>query len=262
MDVFQLEQVALAYPRTAAVILAVLGGILVHLWTRFRSRMVVLAWSANHQHHAASAEHPQIGSIRVLVNETQARALFYTEVRIENPTVRDLTDLEIEFELPSGSTVVASEGRIGHDIRGLSWSTNFSVDVAAASEIWDEESPAAAVVRDKVSRWRAYHAPVFNRLSTATFSFLWENANTTAPHIKVGCAYEGLRMKFRKQPRSQLWGVDLRQAGLVGVVVGAIVVAILAADVTTFAMFVVGLAATAIGAIVTLGWRFLVRSLS
>ena len=262
MDIIQLEQLALAYPRTAGVILAVLGGIIVHLWTRFRSRMVVLAWTANHQHHAASAEHPRIGSIRVLVNETQARALFYTVVRIENPTVRDLTDLEIEFELPSGSTIVASEGRVGQDIRGLSWSTNFSADVADASEIWNEETSAAVGLRDRVCRWRAYHAPVFNRLSTATFNFLWENANTTVPHINVGCAYKGLRMKFRNQPRSQLWGVDLRQAAVVGVVLGAIVVATLAADGTHHAAFVAGLAATAIGAIAILSWRFLVRSLS
>ena len=119
MDLIQLEQLALAYPKTTFVIIAVIGGIVVHLWTRFRSRTTVLTWTANYQHHAASSENTQVGTIEVTVNGTKARALFYTEVLIENPTVRDLTDLEIEFELPVGSTIVAEEGRVGQNIHGV-----------------------------------------------------------------------------------------------------------------------------------------------
>ena len=262
MDIFQLEQVALAYPRIAAVILAVLGGILVHLWTRFRNRIVTLAWTANHQRHAASSEHPQFGHIRVLVNETQARVLFYTEVRIENPTVRDLTDLEIEFELPLGSAIVASDGRVGQDIRGLAWSASFNADANAASEVWNEQTPAAIVLREKVCRWRAYRVPVFNRLSTATFNFLWENENNTVPQITVGCSHRGLRMKYRNQPPNQIWGIDLRHAAVVGTLLGVLVVSVLATDGTHYGAYVIGLASTVIGAVAILGWRYLLRTLS
>ena len=165
----QLEQLLLAYPKTSALVLFAAGALVTHLWNRFRKRLRVLNWTATHKRHAASTHHPSVGKIKVLVNDVESRALYVTEVTVHNPTIHDFENLELDFELPVNTTIVFDQGKIATEIKNLVWQEEFRTTLNAA---WAEDTPNAAELRAKVSRCRVYKIPVFNRLSTASFSFL------------------------------------------------------------------------------------------
>lgn len=259
----QLEQLAVSYPKTAAALLVIVGALAMHLWGRFRRRIAVLNWSALHQRHASGAEHPQYGRIRVLVNETEARALYFTQVTVHNPTVKDFENLDIEFELPIGTTVVASEGRVDQDIRSLAFTDAFTADADAARAVWNDDTPVANALREKVTRWRAYTVPALNRLSTANFSFLWENAPNATQLVNVGCSRVGLKMVFKRAPAAPIFGVDQNRAAAVGLILSLLVVVFLAAGGwAVYASFVLGACVKLVGIGAIKGWETLIRVLS
>ena len=261
--IIQLEQLLLAYPKTSALVLLAVGALGPHLWTRFRKRTAVLFWTATHMRHAASGDHPSVGEIEVLVNGTRARALYFSNVTLRNPTIHDFTNLEIDFELPVGTTIVADEGKIASDIRNLVWSESYVASSAAARAAWAEPSPTNAELRAKVSRCRAYKVPDFNRLSTASFTFLWENSQTVQQVIDVSCVKAGLKFVFKKNPTASILGVDQNRAAIIGLCISIIAVLLLVPNQwTVYAAFLIGIGVKLVGTTAIKGWELLIRTLS
>ena len=261
--IFQLEQLLLAYPKTSTLVLLSVGALATHLWSRFRARTAVLNWTATHMRHAASGDHPSVGEIEVLVNGTKARALYFTNVSLINPTVHDFNDLEIDFELPVGTTIVADEGRIATDIKNLRWSDSFVASSTDAKAARANQSPTNAELRAVLSRRRAYNVPVLNRQSTASFTFLWENSHTVQQVIEVSCLKAGLKLAFRKSPTALILGVDQNRAVIAGLCISIVAVLLLVPNQwTVYAAFLIGIAVKLVGIATIKGWELLIRTLS
>ena len=257
-----LDQIIAQNPKSYSVAIMAFGAFVAHVWNRFRNRTITLTWTVSHQQHAVSSELDAIGKIEVLVNGSRARCLYLTTVELRNPTVKDVEDIEVEFELPVGSTIVASEGGISGQVRLQHWGKSFSADADRAKEIWKEETTEAKSLRDKVSRWRTYALPAFNRQSVATFWFLWENAQNINPIVNVSAVHLGVKLAYREVPQLKVLGIDNRHAALAGVLLAAILGLALFTGPREWLILVLGLVAAIVGALVIRAWQFVVRMMS
>ena len=114
-----------------------------------------------------------------------------------------------------------------------------------------------------MSRWRAYHVPVLNRLSTANFSFLWENAQDTLQVINVGCIHAGLKMVFKKHPTALIFGVDQNQAAAIGLILSLIAVLFFVpSQWSVYAAFGLGVCVKLVGIGAIKSWDFILRTMS
>jgi hypothetical protein len=257
----QIELWATTYPKTFALVTAALTLLLTQLWTKYKNRIAVLTWTANHQRHGTSLNHPTIGAIAVTVNGSAARALFLTTVRVTNTSTRDLSDLDVELELPIGSTLVDSEGVVEQSLSALMPTQRWMTAAADARARWTEQTQDAENVRARVARWRAYRLPALNRQSSATFTFFWENAQNLQPFIVTSCTHAGVRMVFRKllPPQSILFGVPIAIAAPVGIAIGSALLIAFAPSWLYFLPFALGVLVTVLGVAVIWTGRMLAK---
>jgi hypothetical protein len=257
----QVEMFAATYPKTFALICTVLALLLTQLWTKYKNRIAVLTWTANHQRHGTSLSHPTIGTIAVTVNGSPARALFWSQVRVTNTSTRDLSDLEVECELPTGSQIVDAEASVEQSLSALMPTQRWQGAAEGARTRWNEQTQDAQNVRARVVKWRAYRLPALNRQSSATFTFFWENAQNTQPIILTTCTHAGVRMVFKKQmpPQSIVLGVPILVAAPLGILIGSALLLAFAPSWLYYLPFALGVLVTVLGVGIVWAGRMLAK---
>lgn len=201
-----------------AVATFLVGALVTHIWTRFRSRLATLSWTATSARWAVSAADTGYGAVQVLYENQPVNNLHVVTIILRNESTRDLVDLPITFAFLEGTLILISEGSVVGNIRPL------AVDQAFMGA-WREAvsaDPLSPQVRYFQTR-RDYAIPVFNRGSVARFDALVTRPiDNNNPLVNVEISHAGVQVKNRA-PATELLGVPQTRAQIYGIILAAVV---------------------------------------
>ncbi len=246
-------------PIQEAALLAV-GAICNHFWARFRGRLTKLRWAVQYHRVAVSAQDAAFGTIQVLHNNRPVNNLRIATLQVQNESVRDLQDVELNIACLDGSTVLVSEGALAGSLQRIPFTVTF--DQSLQQALQNPQNLQPATLNYLVTR-RDYLVHVFNRQATANFVLLIERNDNNSPNLTVTCDHVGVRLR-RHAPAVMLLGENQLYAALVGLAVGFGVILILARFipskwVLSFSAWLIGCFGSVIGAMALKCWRQLVR---
>ena len=164
-----------------------------------------------------------------------------SNVWLVNRSMRDLEDLEVkvlcgasDMRLMSEQTYVEGTAEVlkltGEYEEIKSQLMNAIVEVKEARASGDYAT-ATQIDQAQVGNWqtwftqRWYNVPVLARGQTIRFTYMTDVTSNAHPVLLISCQKAGVRVKYKQpyQPIWHLWGVPLVEAGLAGVVIGALV---------------------------------------
>lgn len=232
-----------------------LGGIVTHLWVRYRRRLRPLRWSDTYQRIAGTAGHPAIGTLEVRFNGVTITNVHLATVLVQNDSSSDLENVTLNFALSQGTAILASLGQVRGNTRWLPFTEQF----LAMAQGSDETS------KQYVAGRRDYVVPVLNRDAIAVFEFLVSRTDALEPKVFLECDHAGVVLRHQK-PAQSLWGIPRNRALVVGTVVGLVVVAALAQYVrrplvVAFCSWSLGYLVLLVGIALLWLWRSLLRLL-
>ena len=111
----------------------------VHLWTRWRNRMVTLGYQVGHRAFAMSADHPQIRTIQVLYNDRPVQNLSVAQIRLSNESNVDLSQLELDLGYNDGTGIIYAQAILGEERRTLAHSARWLETLERYSAVDDKE---------------------------------------------------------------------------------------------------------------------------
>lgn len=206
----------------AGAMWAAAGAILVHLWRRYRNRMVILRWQASHQALAISARDVLFGTIEVRYNGNPVQNLFFTTVDVQNESARDLTNVDLNLVFQDGTTIYMAHGAVQGSANTLPFADPFAADLTRLLAL-PPNDPSAPALAAALSRRRDFRVPVLNRGGSVRVAMLVQASAGRQPLVQLACDYPGVRLVFQG-PRQLVFGVEQGRAALAGFVAGAVLV--------------------------------------
>jgi len=250
---------ALPTPIQEAALLAA-GAVCNHFWARFRGRLTKLRWAVQYHRVAVSAQDAAFGTIQVLHNDRPVNNLHIGTLQVQNESVRDLQDVELNIACLDGSTVLISEGALAGSLQQVPFTAAFNQSLQQAFQNPPNLPPGTL---NYLLTRRDYLIRVFNRGATANFVLLIERNDNNSPNLTVTCDHVGVRLR-RHAPAVMLLGENQLHAALVGLAAGLIIILVMARFipfkwVLGFSAWLVGCFGSVIGVLVLRCWRQLVR---
>lgn len=203
------------------VVLSVLGAVAMHLWTRYRRRLAVLRWSAQHQPMAFATHDFGWGKVDILYNDQPILNLHITRVQLQNASSKDLESVEVRIALDQASGVLRSAASLRGSTDAFPFATNYAEAVAKSHD--------GTLTPDEIAHWTRrsdFQIPVLNRGAIADFTLFVSREDYATPEVSVECNHLGTRLLPRPLAQ-EVFGVRLGQAQVAGLVTGVIVLAFL-----------------------------------
>jgi hypothetical protein len=243
---------------------AIVGALVVHIWGRFRGRLVTVGYTAQVQSLAISASDATLGTVEVTHNGQLARNLYLVSVQIANDSTRDFADFEVQIGFRDGTEFLSGVGMIQGSLRILPLAPDFGqsiVDYLALPPGQRTEAARMPLVRNRI-----FTLPVLNRSEVANFAFLVDAPHGVFPDLQVFTQHEGARLRARPA-RPQIFGVRQDLAGWAGLAValltmGAAAVATRSPVGIVITAVLVGSFGQVLGAAVVRLWRLILQMLS
>jgi hypothetical protein len=250
---------ALRSPIQEAVLLAA-GAVCNHFWARFRGRLTKLRWAVQYHRVAVSAQDAAFGTIQVLHNNRPVNNLHIAALQVQNESVRDLQDVELNIACLDGSTMLVSEGSLAGSLQQIPFTVTFNQALQQAFQ--NPTNIPQATLNYLVTR-RDYLIRVFNRGVIANFVLLIERNDNNPPNLTVTCDHVGVRLR-RHAPAVMLLGENQLHAALVGLAVGFVIILVMTWFISLkwvlgLSAWLVGCFGSVIGVLVLKCWRQLVR---
>ena len=172
------------------ILLLIAGAVCNHFWARFRGRLVKLRWAVQYHRVAVSAQDAAFGTIQVLHNNRPVNNLHIATLQIQNESVRDLQNVELNIACFDGSTILVSEGALSESLQQIPLTTAFNQSLQQA--VQNLAAVPGTILSYLLTR-RDYFLRVLNRGATANFVLLIERNDTSPPNITVACDHVGGR---------------------------------------------------------------------
>ena len=249
-------------PIKETALLAV-GAVCTHFWARFRGRLTKLRWAVQYQRVAVSAQDAEFGTIQVRYNNRLVNNLHIATLQVQNESVRDLQDVELNIACLAGSTVLISEGALAGSLQRIPFTATFEQSLQQALQNPPNLPPG---MLNYLRTRRDYLIRVFNRQAIANFVLLIERNDNSSPNITVTCDHVGVRLR-RHAPAAMFLGENQLHAALVGLAAGFIIILVMARFIPSkwvlgFSAWLIGCFGLVIGVLVLKCWRQLVRGFS
>lgn len=238
--------------------------VVLHLWSRFRTRLTHLRWNADIQHFALSGTAPGLGNIEVLRNGEPVDNLFVATVRVTNDSMRDLSDLEIVAGLDDGCLFLQHSAQLAGSIKTLVYSEDYAKLLETARTTPEEQLDQHTI--DTVTTRCAFAVPAFNRGKSVDLWFLIHTPSTVKPELRLSTDHVGVELRQRP-PWQETLAVRNEYAGILGGGVGLITILVLGIIGViplwpSLGAYLLGSMATLVGILLIQAWRLLVRLLS
>jgi hypothetical protein len=240
------------------VVLPVLGAIVHHLWTRYRSRLVTLRWAVQYQPMAFATHDFGWGQVEILYNKQPILNLHIAQVQVQNASARDLQNLQLDMQVTEGTRVLRSSAQVAGTLQDLPFASGYATALAAAAQ--------ASLPADQVAFWvrrSDFIVPVLNRGGIVEGRLLLARDDYATPSLVVACNHLGVRLKH--QPLVQvLMGVRQPLAQVIGLLISVLltlVVLYVGAPtwLTALVAWLGGTFATLWGALTVRAWQWLIR---
>ena len=247
-----------------AVLWASAGWVVAQFWRRYRARMVVLRWQANHQHLAVSAQDALFGTIEVLYNGNQVHNLFFSTIDLQNQSNTDLANIDLNIVFQDGTTIYMAHGAVQGSANTLPFADPFASELDRFIKL-PASDPNRPSIGAALTRRRDFRVPILNRGASLRIAMLVQALPGRQPFVNLACDARGVRLQFHG-PQNLVFGVERNLAALTGLALGAAIVAGIAASplggaAAAFAAFAVGCVTAALGAAVVRGFRWVGRIL-
>jgi hypothetical protein len=202
---------------------AIAGGLVTHLWSKYRERRIILSWTANFQRLMPEASDPISSKIQVLVHSRLNQNLYSCQITILNESSRDVDELEILFTFQNSYFVLHDQGSISTSAKTLFRSRDYQNTVQEILKL-PEPDRQKHISWDYVNTNREFHLPSLNRGSSATFTFLIDsNVPNQVASVIVTSEKKGVKLLSRPaQPH--IFGVPLKLATPWGILIAVILV--------------------------------------
>lgn len=187
------------------IFLLVVGGLVTHLWSRYRSRTGRLTWRAWHSPVAVAADYPQLGRVTVQFNGMPVNHLHHTRVEFTNDSSRDLKEVEVMLSFGSTGHVISSTGVVEGTLAIVPFDTDYLGLYANATQ----------QQINTLNTYVVHRIPVLNRRQKSTFTMLVARDDTSSPQVTVSSNHLGMRTEFLPAT-PELFGVPVTLALLVG----------------------------------------------
>lgn len=194
------------------VLLLLLGGLLTQLWTRFRTRTRRFTWRAWHNHIAAAANNPQLGTVTVQHDGLAVNHVHLTTVEFVNDSNEDQTDVLVTLSFPGGGHIINSTGFIQGTLSPIPFDPDYIALYAGAN---------AAVV-NVLNTYVIHKIAVFNRRQRATFTVLVRD-DAASPVVTASCNHPGFKLEFLPSGGIVMDGVPINLAAGSGLLLTAAV---------------------------------------
>ena len=236
------------------VALPAAGAVIGHLWTRFRSRMATLRWTAQCEPMAFATQDFGWGKVEILYDNQAVGNLHIITVRITNESQIDLQTVELHFHLDDGTFVLRSMAQVVGALEALPFAPEYAAMLATAGQ---RELTAA-----EIAVWgrRSYFTvPVLNRGASIDVRFLVGRSDHITPTVALDCNHLGVRVRH-EPPAEQFLGVSQTLAAWLGLAFGfGVVVIVVRAALATWsgatAAWLAGVLGVVVGAGVIWAWR-------
>jgi len=205
-----------------AAVWAVAGAIVVHLWRRYRERMVTLRWQVSHQPLGFSSQDVLFGTIEIRYNGNPVHNLFFTLIEIQNDSNSDLTNVDLNFVFNDGSEIRMSHGAVQGSANMLPFAEPFETDLRRFLTLQQDDPPKAGLP-GTLFRRRDYRVPTLNRGAVVRVGMLVQAQTGQQPFIQVASDHPGLRLVFQA-PRSLVLGVNHNLAISIGILAGIAII--------------------------------------
>jgi hypothetical protein len=247
-----------------AAVWAIAGWVLAQFWRRYRARIVVLTWEAQHQALAVSTQDARFGTIQVLYNGEQVHNLFFTRIAVQNQSNADLTDLDLNIVFNDGTTIFIAHGAVEGSANALPFAEPFASEADRFMKL-PADDPNRPAIAAGLLRRRDFRVPVLNRRGSLTIGMLVQAPPGKQPFVHLASDSRGVRLQFQV-PQHLIFGVERKLAALTGLLLGILIIAGLIispmpAASAALAAFAVGCATAALGAGIVRGVRWLLRIL-
>ena len=235
-----------------------------HLWSRFRRRMITLRWTTQTQAFALSGADATHGTVEVLYNGEPAENVYVVTIQVTNDSSSDLSGLELQAGLRDGSTFLSASAQVRGSLRVLPLSSDFAEVVSNLAATPVESRSAESL--SQITTNRFFAIPVLNRGARVDLGFLVHAPAGVVPAILLNTDHEGVRL-HAEPPKPQLLGVRTDQATWIGLVASLVLVfgVGLAGWIpltSSLGAFPLGTLVLLIGIAVIRGYRLVVRLLS
>jgi hypothetical protein len=228
--------------------------------------MAVLRWQAHHYPLGLSSQTSSFGQITVLYQGNPVRNLYATVIDVQNPTYRDLTDLELNAVFHDGCAIYAGEAQVEGSEKTLLLAPSY-VALLNAYTTMAPTDPKRPDLAKAVATRRDFQVPVFNRGKTLRVVLVVESVSGAQPVVNLSSDHAGVKLIFRG-PQVLVLGVERPLAAAVGIAVGAALIVAASAylfdaasTVSALLFFAVGCFVAALGAGVVRAARWLFRVL-
>ncbi len=235
------------------IALFLFGAIVNHVWSRYRTRLKRLRWSAWHHRIAVAAEDPHFGRVDVLYEGQPVINVHSSQIQIENESNSDLTNVVINIAHLDGTRIYRSMGAVEGSLAAIPFTDAFS---AALADFEHADANYLITHRD-------YRIPVLNRGTKVSFFLLVGRDHACQPLVTVSCDHVGVELKFLP-PSYKVFGVPFQQAQVVGLAATFAFALALAwwlpyRWIISLAAWLVGVFALALGAGFTKLWKWILR---
>ncbi|MCK4672769.1 hypothetical protein KAT67_02170 [candidate division WOR-3 bacterium] len=182
----------------------VLGIIITHLWTKYKTRIKKIKYNVQYQYLGASVDDTRFGSVKLLYNDKPIKCLYNAKVLLSNESHHDISDMEINIVCDPDSTIILSFGRNTSSFNELAFTKDYG-------KVLNEGKNLVYIFTR-----RDYMLPVLNRGDKVEILLLMTNVHNKQPIVEVNCDYAGVRMKYSPKAPYELFGESLQHCSLLG----------------------------------------------
>lgn len=191
----------------AGVITAIISVLVGTAWQKWRDRMVVIRWSAQHYFYGPFANvSPALGKVEMRLNDLAVDSLHWIQVEVENESgSRDLANVEMHIDSAPGTTIL-SAGMMEPALP-YKWSERIQTAINQLQGDDDRNAEAWQILRTS----REYVIPVFNRGDKIRFTFFVGPPKMGNARLEFSCRAVGVTV--REEPVSaRVYGVTVKYA--------------------------------------------------
>jgi hypothetical protein len=183
-------------PDLKAVIYAVGGFLLSHVWAVFRARRASVSWTATFQKITPSLELVS-SKISILLNDHPCQNLQWCQVAICNESGRDIESFDLLFTFFEPFAILEGHGSVASSAKNLFLSNGFVATATNVSALPEADRSKNASFQ-YLHRNREFHLLALNRGEKATFNF-WINSSAPndAPRVLMTTEKAGVKLVSR-----------------------------------------------------------------